>query len=237
MKVRFRLTRRETDALRGLLDGLKNVDIAKNLMISEQTVKDHLSRIYKKMRVKNRFELMRSLVKSSGRKAKANISAPVPAKRELTEASLTDELTGMYNRRGFLALVEQQMKIARRQKKNVCMLHAEVERSETITDTSGPNGRDVLLRDAANILKDTFRESDVIALVGGDEFVVIPLGATEAEADRVVDRLQKNLELFNSKRDGKDALSISYGTSNYDPEIPCSVDELLLRAEAEKSKK
>jgi DNA-binding CsgD family transcriptional regulator len=166
MKIRFRLTQRETDALRGLLDGLKNVDIAKNLTIAEQTVKDHLSRVYKKIGVKNRFELMRSLVKSSGRKARANIAVPVPAERELTEASLTDELTGIYNRSRLLALVEQQMKIA-----------------------------------------------------------------------RVVARLQKNLEHFNSKRDGKDALSISYASPLCDSEIPCSIDELLLRTETDKNKK
>jgi diguanylate cyclase (GGDEF)-like protein len=227
MKIRFRLTERETDALRCLLDGMKNADIAQNLMIAEQTVKDHLGRVYKKMGVKNRFELMRSLVKSSGRKARAHISAPVPAERELTEPSVIDELTGTYNRRAFLALAEQQIKIARRQKKNVCMLHAEVERSKTITDTSGPNSRDVLLKDAANILRDTFRESDVIARVGGVEFVVIPLGATGAEADRVVARLQESIALFNSKRNDEHALSISYDTSLLEPGSPCRVDELL----------
>src|SRR5271169_701731 len=102
MKIRFRLTRRETDALRGLLDGLKNTEIATNLTIAEQTVKDHLSRIYKKIGVKNRFELMRYLIKSSGRRARAHISVPQHGDKEVTEVSFTDELTGMYNRRGFL---------------------------------------------------------------------------------------------------------------------------------------
>lgn len=235
MKARFGLTRREADVLKRLLDGLKNAEIAVTMAIAEQTVKDHLSRIYKKMGVKNRFELMRSLIKASGRKVRATISEPMPAKKELTEASLTDEVTGMCNRRGFLALAEQQMKIAGRQKKNVCMLRAEVEKSKTITDASGPNGRDVLLREAANILRETFRESDVIARVGGGEFVVIPLGATEAEVDKVVSRFQKNLELFNSKINGDHELSISYGTSHHDPETPCSIDELL-STETDKNK-
>ncbi len=63
MRRRFHLTRRETDVLRRVLDGLKNTDIAGDLDITEQTVKDHLSNVYMKMGVKNRFELVRSFVK------------------------------------------------------------------------------------------------------------------------------------------------------------------------------
>ena len=58
----YRLTRRETDILRRTLDGLKNIEIAEDLEISEQTVKDHLSNIYMKMGIENRFELIRFLV-------------------------------------------------------------------------------------------------------------------------------------------------------------------------------
>jgi DNA-binding CsgD family transcriptional regulator len=58
----YRLTRRETDVLRRTLDGLKNIEIAEDLEVSEQTVKDHLSNIYMKMGVENRFELIRFLV-------------------------------------------------------------------------------------------------------------------------------------------------------------------------------
>jgi diguanylate cyclase (GGDEF)-like protein len=231
MKVRFGLTRREADVLKRLLDGLKNAEIAVNMAIAEQTVKDHLSRIYKKMGVKNRFELMRSLIKASGRKARSatpkNNSRPRPAERELKEASLADELTGKYNPRGFLTPAEHQMKTAGRQNKRLYMLYAEVDNTGISADTFEPEGRDVLLREAANILKDTFRESDVIARVGGDEFVVIPLGATEVDTDRVVARLQKGLELFNSKRECEEALSIRYGASHCDPKSPCHIDELL----------
>jgi diguanylate cyclase (GGDEF)-like protein len=236
MKARFRLTRRETDTLRILLEGLKNAAIAEKLMISEQTVKDHLSRIYKKIGVKNRFELMHSLVKLAGRKAKANISASAHAEKTSAETSLTDELTGTYNRKGLLALADHQIKLARRQKENLCMFHAEVERTGTIADSTAPGGTDVILKDAANILKKTFRESDVIARVGGDEFLVIPLGVTEAEADQVAARLKKNLELFNSKRNGEPELSINYTTSHCDPAAPCSLDRLLFQTEEDKKK-
>jgi DNA-binding CsgD family transcriptional regulator len=58
----FRITRRETDVLRRLLDGLKNMEIAEELDMSEQTVKDHLSNIYMKIGVENRFSLVRYLM-------------------------------------------------------------------------------------------------------------------------------------------------------------------------------
>jgi DNA-binding CsgD family transcriptional regulator len=58
----YGLTRRETDILRRTLDGLKNIEVAEDLEISEQTVKDHLSNIYMKMGVENRFELVRFLI-------------------------------------------------------------------------------------------------------------------------------------------------------------------------------
>ncbi len=107
------------------------------------------------------------------------------------------------------------------------MLHAEVERDRTAAAKPGSNGRDLLLKDAANILKETCRESDVIARIGGDEFVVIPVGATEADTDRVVARLQKSLEFFNSKRKDRRALSIRYGASHCDTKSLCCLDELF----------
>ncbi|MFZ5906577.1 MAG: helix-turn-helix domain-containing protein [Nitrospirota bacterium] len=62
IRQQYRLTRRETDILRRVLDGFKNIEISKDLHIVEQTVKDHLSNIYGKIGVENRFDLVRSLV-------------------------------------------------------------------------------------------------------------------------------------------------------------------------------
>jgi len=62
IRQRFRLTRRETDVLRRVIDGLKNVEIADDLAISEQTVKDHLSNVYMKTGVANKLALVRTLM-------------------------------------------------------------------------------------------------------------------------------------------------------------------------------
>jgi diguanylate cyclase (GGDEF)-like protein/PAS domain S-box-containing protein len=151
--------------------------------------------------------------------------------KELRDMSLTDELTGLYNRRGFLTLVEQHIRIAKRQKNEVFMLYADVDNLKTINDSFGHNKGDAVLRETAIILKETFRESDIIARVGGDEFVIIPLGTSQADADRVVARFQGNLELFNSISGNEYSLSVSYGISCFDPENPCSMEELLFQAD------
>jgi len=64
IRQRFRLTRRETDIIARAINGMKNTDIAEDLDISEQTVKDHLSNVYMKVGVENRFELVRTLINS-----------------------------------------------------------------------------------------------------------------------------------------------------------------------------
>jgi DNA-binding NarL/FixJ family response regulator len=65
IRQNFKLTRREVDVLRRVLDGLKNIEIAEELEISEQTVKDHMSNVYMKIGVENRFSLIRSLISTS----------------------------------------------------------------------------------------------------------------------------------------------------------------------------
>ena len=116
---RFRLTQRETDVLRHMLKGLKNASIADRLKIAEQTVKDHLSKIYRKIGVENKFELMHSLVKTSNEKLSALSKNSIPfrlVEEKRLGAPLTDETTGLYNRRGFSTLVEHYVKLARRQR-------------------------------------------------------------------------------------------------------------------------
>jgi len=150
---------------------------------------------------------------------------------KLRELSLSDELTGLYNRRGFLSVIEQYMRIAKRQKKRVFVLYADVDNLKPINDRFGHHEGDTALRESAIILKETFRESDIIARVGGDEFAVVSLEASQADVHNVVARLQENLELFNTKRKGKYSLSLSWGISYWNPESLCSLDDVLFQAD------
>ncbi len=150
---------------------------------------------------------------------------------KLRDLSFTDELTGLYNRRGFFAFVAQQLKLSDRLKRGVFMLYADMDGLKSINDTLGHLEGDQALIDMANILKATYRDSDIVGRIGGDEFVVIPIGTTGDDIKIITDRFQENLENHNAKRNRGYKLSISIGVSYYDPENPCSIDELLLQAD------
>jgi len=141
--------------------------------------------------------------------------------------SITDELTGIYNRRGFFTLAEQRLKLAKRQRRGIFMLYADVDGLKTINDNLGHQEGDMALIDTAKLLKATYRESDIVARIGGDEFVVIPVGSAGDDIEIITTRLQKNLDHHNATGNRDYALSISIGIACYDPENPCSIDELL----------
>ncbi len=150
---------------------------------------------------------------------------------QLRTLSLSDELTGIYNRRGFFTLGEQQLKLAKRMKKGIFMLYADVDDLKEINDTWGHKEGDLALIETAAVLKKTFRGSDVVARVGGDEFTVIPIGISGDNIEVIAARLQKSIEVHNTEKSCDYNLSLSFGIAYYDPENPCSVEELLAQAD------
>jgi diguanylate cyclase (GGDEF)-like protein len=144
--------------------------------------------------------------------------------------SLIDDLTGIYNRRGFFTLAEQQIKIANRMKRGMFLLFTDLDDLKTINDTLGHREGDLALIDTANILKETFRESDIIARIGGDEFVSLIIEPSDG-AQSIVPRLQEKLDFHNTKMDRPYKLSLSIGLAQYNPEQPCTIDDLLSMAD------
>ncbi len=149
----------------------------------------------------------------------------------LLALSLTDELTGLYNRRRFFVLTEQCLKVAIRTKKRSLLLYIDMDDLKWINDHYGHNEGDQALIDLANILKKTFRESDIIARMGGDEFVVL-LDSTDENDETLITRLDENIKDYNAKKPQGYILSISVGAAQFDPEYSISIDELLSRADA-----
>jgi len=153
--------------------------------------------------------------------------------QEIRALSLTDPLTGLYNRRGFMHLGEQQLKVAARLNKRVFLLYSDVDDLKAINDTFGHKEGDRVLADLANVLKKSFRDSDIVARMGGDEFVVLAMEATKVNAEVFTRRLQEKLDHYNSRPDtqGRYTLTLSTGLSVYDPELPLSIDDLVHRAD------
>jgi len=150
----------------------------------------------------------------------------------LRELSITDELTGLSNRRGFFAFAQQQMKHARRNNVRMVLFFADLDDLKNINDTFGHVAGDRALTDAARIFVETFRDSDIIARMGGDEFAVIMGNAPDSGIEAVRNRLEKRLEKYNSRRDGSFRLAVSVGLTVFDPAKPVTVDELSREADA-----
>jgi diguanylate cyclase (GGDEF)-like protein len=148
---------------------------------------------------------------------------------ELRTLSLSDELTGLYNRRGFFILAEQQIKIAARTRRGMLLVSADLDGLKGINDRFGHYEGDRALVDAAQILRQSFRESDIISRIGGDEFVVLVTEKPEINPDVLFRRLKENLEVYNSRV--KRPLYISMGVATFDPQNPVSLNELLVQAD------
>ena len=150
---------------------------------------------------------------------------------EIRNLSLTDELTGLYNRRGFNLLAEQEVKLAHRIKRSMLLLFGDVDNLKTINDTHGHAQGDQALQEISTTLKETFREADIVAHIGGDEFVVLAVDASMESADVLINRIQSFLEKSNQQGDRPYQLSLSVGIAHYDPETPCTVSEMIAQAD------
>ena len=146
---------------------------------------------------------------------------------EMRNLALRDELTGLYNRRGFFTLVEHQLKLAKRKKTGMFLLYADLDDLKLINDTWGHREGDVALIETAKILRKNYRESDIIARIGGDEFVVFPAGTSDDDSEKILDRLHNAFLHHCAQSNPAYKLSISAGISFYNPDSPYSIDELL----------
>jgi diguanylate cyclase (GGDEF)-like protein/PAS domain S-box-containing protein len=145
--------------------------------------------------------------------------------------TLCDDLTGLYNRRGFFELIDHHLKKARRKKQELFMLYADLDNLKKINDTYGHKEGDKVIVEAAHILKTTYRESDIIARIGGDEFVVFPIKTDSDDIETIISRLKDSIEEHNNRMLRGYRLSMSVGISPYDPESSQTVDELLAQAD------
>ena len=194
-------------------------------------------------RVKDKGKFYFEIISSPVKDEKGGIIACIESVRDVTERRLIeeklhdmtmrDDLTGLYNRRGFFAMADQQLKFAKRMNKRMLVFSADLDNLKVINDTLGHKEGDLALIEAANIMKETFRESDIVARIGGDEFVILQLEDHANNSELLTQRLQNNFSRHNAQSDKPYELSISTGISHYDPASLFSIDELLVQADKE----
>ena len=149
---------------------------------------------------------------------------------KMRELALKDILTGLYNRRGFLTFADHLLKLSDRAHRGLILIYADLDNLKQINDDHGHEEGDRALVIIADVFKETFRDSDVMGRVGGDEFAILALEASAENLDALRKRLKENLEKAQSKFP-LHRLTFSLGIVHYDPQMPQSIEELLKKAD------
>ena len=163
-------------------------------------------------------------------KAAHSVAVQAEILSELRLLALTDDLTGLYNRRGFLILGMQQLKISRRNGLPLLLFFADLDHLKYANDVHGHDEGDALLQRCAAALNSTFREADIIARLGGDEFAILAQEGADSTSEIIRRRLSCSVREVNA-RGGLTPLSLSLGAARFDPQLPVSLSELLTLAD------
>lgn len=154
---------------------------------------------------------------------------------ELEELSLKDELTGLYNRRGFLSVMTHQCSIAKRVQKNAMLIFIDLDGMKEINDLHGHAEGDQALTGTATILKNAFRETDIIGRIGGDEFAVFGMVTEGKDFDTITSRISEKLEKvildYNAHSAKTYSISLSYGLAFADSQNAFSCDSMMSDAD------
>src|SRR5216684_4517633 len=151
---------------------------------------------------------------------------------ELLNLSMLDDLTGLYNRRGFLTLAEHHARLAYRTGKPFLVAFMDLDGLKQINDTFGHQEGNRALVEAAEVLRDSFRHSDIIARLGGDEFAALMLEANKSSIGTVIRRVGQKLDSCNAMLSRSYDLSLSIGIVPGDTTRLSNIEQLLSKADA-----
>lgn len=165
----------------------------------------------------------------------AFVEADITKRREMEKQmeamALTDQLTGLYNRRGFFTLATRELKRAERTTKGLMLVFADLDGLKEINDRFGHEEGDRALVAGAKILMQCFRSSDIISRIGGDEFAILIIDVSEALMEKLLLRLYRLFNNWNARRKPGLRLTMSIGHAAYDPAKPSTLDELIAYAD------
>jgi len=149
----------------------------------------------------------------------------------LRALSFTDELTNIYNRRGFIALCEQQIDIAKRMKRGFFLYLMDVDYLKQINDSYGHQVGDQALQEIAHLIKSSFRRYDIVARIGGDEFAVLAVQAQESFGVEMKNKVLRHIEEHNKKEHKPYTLALSMGSAYYHPDEELTYEALFHKAD------
>jgi diguanylate cyclase (GGDEF)-like protein len=154
------------------------------------------------------------------------------SKDKINDLSLTDELTSLYNRRGFISIVEKHLIRLRRLNKKAILFYIELNNLQEINGQFGYEEGDMVLSNVGTLMTATFRQADIIARIGDDEFLACLVDADIEDMEKVKHNFQDKLQTYNEKRSPRYKLSVSYAVSSFDPVMHDSAFEMISKASA-----
>jgi diguanylate cyclase (GGDEF)-like protein/PAS domain S-box-containing protein len=155
----------------------------------------------------------------------------VELSERLRELTLTDELTGLRNRRGFVVVGSQLLELADRESATVDLLFLDIDNLKDLNDRYGHNAGDAALRAVGRTLGEVLRRADVAARVGGDEFVVLALGLEESDRQVIAQRIQADLCAADTAAVSR-RVAVSMGWAGRTPRESKLVEDLLREADS-----
>ena len=168
-------------------------------------------------------DLERALVRSG--------TKVIELQEELRRMGTIDPLTRLTNRRGFIPTAEHQLRRARRANEPLGLMFCDLDGLKSVNDTLGHATGDAMIAEAAYVLRSTFRASDLVARMGGDEFCILFATDSAAAAEATVSRLEQAIAELNTQEDRPFTLGVSLGVALFDPERPSTLDDLLADAD------
>ncbi|NCC64012.1 MAG: diguanylate cyclase [Spirochaetia bacterium] len=153
--------------------------------------------------------------------------------QELLLQALTDELTALYNRRGFKMMAEQELKHSHRLKHEAILLSIDIDAFKAINDTYGHDEGDRVLRFVAQTMKQCFRSSDILCRWGGDEFLVLALDAPGFAVDVMAERFKAMLRQTSKDKDLPYMLSVTIGYAYQGEKSNLTLAQMIQRADSE----
>jgi diguanylate cyclase (GGDEF)-like protein/PAS domain S-box-containing protein len=153
------------------------------------------------------------------------------AEEQLRQLAMTDDLTGLFNRRGFLANGSRSLHEAVRYGRSAAVFYVDIDGLKGINDQYGHDAGSALIKATAEALKNSFRAADVLARIGGDEFVALVIVPPD-DISTITRRLTWHLDKFNATAGVSYRLALSIGVAHFDPRRSDSLESLISDADA-----
>lgn len=189
--------------------------------------------LYLQIRSAYRSVLLIQDQKSTEKQLRVVLSELEMLNNRLYNISETDELTGLFNRRGFIGIAKKQKDLCTKTNQNGILFFIDLDGLKKINDTYGHKAGDDAIQSAAQVLKNCFRMTDTVGRLGGDEFVALTIGVDQHFLPGIEERLKLEIDKNNRENTREFALSISMGYRYFEADETLEIEKIIQEADEE----